>query len=231
MSSMTDWLPKGLEKKYQMMVREVVPYVDKNRVKFAMGADTTVGKWYDDEFTLVAYNPFAEAYASWIDKSRRTPVVIAQMRDAEKVADPYFRELYRTLKANPKVTNADLEAMGLPQRTDPHPKPAPVADTTPEFGIVPLTGHRLQIDYYPQGETHKKGKPAGQHGVEIRWAFSEEPIHNADRLSNSAFDTGSPAILIFTGDDSGRTVYLALRWENTRGEKGPWSDIAIVKVP
>jgi hypothetical protein len=85
-------------------------------------------------------------------------VVIAQMRDAEKVADPYFRELYRTLKANPKVTNAD-------------------------------------------------------------------------RLSNSAFDTGSPAILIFTGDDSGRTVYLALRWENTRGEKGPWSDIAIVTVP
>ncbi|MDR0749421.1 MAG: hypothetical protein LBF62_07605, partial [Tannerellaceae bacterium] len=81
------------------------------------------------------------------------------------------------------------------------------------------------------GSTRKKGKPAGQHGVEIRWAFSEEPIDSTSRLTNSAFDTGSPAILTFESQEHGRTIYLALRWENTRGEKGPWSGIATAIVP
>jgi hypothetical protein len=225
------WLPTSLEKKFQLIVRTTVPYLDTNRVRFGMGADTPTGKWYDDVFTPSGYNPFAEAYAIWSDPAKRTPQAITRMRDAEKAADPLFRELYRILKAMPNVTNDDLTAMGLPVRTDPHPKPAPVADTVPGFDIVPLAGNRLQIDYYPAGATRKKGKPEGQHGVEIRWAFSEEPIHNADRLANSAFDTGSPAILTFSGDDSGRAVYLALRWENTRGEKGPWSGIAVAKVP
>ncbi|MDR1624795.1 MAG: hypothetical protein LBS04_07475 [Tannerellaceae bacterium] len=225
------WLPQSLEKKYQLIIRTTVPYVDSNRVTFGMGADTPLGKWYDDVFTAVGFTLFSNAYAHWSDPTRRTPVAIAQMRSAEKEADPLFRELYRMLKANPKVTNADLTAMGLPERTVPQHKPSPVADTAPQFGIVPLTGHRIQVDYYPEGATHKKGKPGGQHGAEIRWAFSETPVDDANRLANSAFDTASPAILAFEGHERGRTVYLALRWENTRGEKGPWSDIAVTTVP
>ncbi|MDR2362267.1 MAG: hypothetical protein LBD91_06005 [Prevotellaceae bacterium] len=33
------------------------------------------------------------------------------------------------------------------------------------------------------------------------------------------------------GQHCGKTVYFALRWENTRGEKGPWSDIMSATVP
>jgi hypothetical protein len=29
----------------------------------------------------------------------------------------------------------------------------------------------------------------------------------------------------------GKTVYFALRWENTRGEKGPWSEIMSAIIP
>ncbi|MDR0748830.1 MAG: hypothetical protein LBF62_04585 [Tannerellaceae bacterium] len=231
MSAKNDWLPQGLEKKYQLVIKTMSPYVEANRAKFGMGADTPVGKWYDDVFIPAGYLPFTKAYADWSDPARRTPVAVTRMRSAEKAAGPLFRELYRVLKANPGVTNDDLTAMGLPERTDPHRKPAPVADTVPEFGIVPLTGHRIMIDYYPQGTTHKKGKPKGQHGVEIRWALREEPVDDTDLLTNSAFDTASPAVLTFQGHDHGRTLYMALRWENTRGEKGPWSHIASTTVP
>jgi hypothetical protein len=37
--------------------------------------------------------------------------------------------------------------------------------------------------------------------------------------------------LAFEGHDRGKTLYYALRWENTRGEKGPFSPIAAVIVP
>jgi hypothetical protein len=30
--------------------------------------------------------------------------------------------------------------------------------------------------------------------------------------------------------DTGRTAYYALRWVSTRGEKGPWSEVAAATV-
>jgi hypothetical protein len=230
-SKSSDWMPVSLEKKYELIVRAMIPYFNTKRAAFGMGQDTPLGKWYDDEFTPQGYIPFTEAYADWVDLARRTPVAIARIRSVEKTSDPLFRQLYRALRNNPRVTNADLEAMGLPLHLPRHYRPAPVADTVPQFGIVPLTGCRIQINYYPQGTSRKRGKPKGQHGAEIRWAFSEEPVNDAEQLTNSVFSTASPAILAFTGHDSGRVLYVALRWENTRGEKGPWSNIASIFVP
>lgn len=42
----------------------------------------------------------------------------------------------------------------------------------------------------------------------------------------------SPAhTLTFDENQRGKTVYFALRWENTRGEKGPWSQIVSSIIP
>ena len=34
----------------------------------------------------------------------------------------------------------------------------------------------------------------------------------------------------FTSADKGKTAYYALRWVSTRGEKGPWSEVAAATV-
>ena len=34
----------------------------------------------------------------------------------------------------------------------------------------------------------------------------------------------------FTAADAGKTAYYALRWVSTRGEKGPWSEVAAATV-
>jgi hypothetical protein len=39
-------------------------------------------------------------------------------------------------------------------------------------------------------------------------------------MTHSAVNTHSPCTFIFEHDQRGKTVYFALRWENTRGEKG-----------
>jgi hypothetical protein len=31
--------------------------------------------------------------------------------------------------------------------------------------------------------------------------------------------------------DAGKNVYSLLRWQNTKGETGPWSDVITVKLP
>jgi hypothetical protein len=41
----------------------------------------------------------------------------------------------------------------------------------------------------------------------------------------------TPHTLQFTEEDRGKTVYIALRWQNERGNTGPWSDIKSTVIP
>ncbi|MDR1552126.1 MAG: hypothetical protein LBS69_01520, partial [Prevotellaceae bacterium] len=76
-----------------------------------------------------------------------------------------------------------------------------------------------------------KAKPAGQHGAEIRWTISDTPVVDVEELIHSAFDTHTPFTLEFQGHERGRMAYFCLCWENTRGEKGPWSEIVSAIIP
>jgi hypothetical protein len=69
------------------------------------------------------------------------------------------------------------------------------------------------------------------HGAEIGWGVLDEPPVNWSQLVHSSFDTASPFRLSFEGDQRGRRLYFALRWENTRGAKGPWSEIMDAVIP
>jgi hypothetical protein len=109
--------------------------------------------------------------------------------------------------------------------------PAPVALTYPAYEIDRGTLLRLIIHFFDQGKEKTKAKPPGQHGAEIRWMISEVPVVDANELVHSSFDTHTPFTLEFGGHDRGKMVYFALRWENTRGQKGPWSEILSAVIP
>jgi hypothetical protein len=204
--------------------------VDANRVRFDMEETTTIGKWYSGPFTK-AYNRFVTAYAGWEDAGQRTPMIVSEMEGAQKEFVPLFRELYKHLRGNIAVNDNDFVGMGLPKPHAGGGAPAPIMKTPPDVRITTLPGNRVSLEYSDAESPHSRAKPRGQHGVEIRWDFSETPITDTEKLTHSIFDTASPAILNFNSSDRGRAVYLVLRWENTRGEKGPWTDIYAVFVP
>jgi hypothetical protein len=109
--------------------------------------------------------------------------------------------------------------------------PSPIAVSYPGFDIDSSTIRRLLVDFYDQGSKTSKAKPAGQHGAEIRWVISDTPIVDVAGLLYSLFDTHTPFSFGFLGSQRGKTVYFALRWENTCGEKGPWSKIQSAIIP
>jgi hypothetical protein len=231
MATNKDWVPKGHDKLYRMVTQCTVPVIDRNRTRFGMESGTPVGDWYSDDFIVKGYTPYTTAFAKWTDPEKRTPLVVTTLLETEKNFIPYLRELHKLMTGNPLVTDVDLISMEFPRRPDGSRTPSPVATESPEFDLAPLVGHRLQIDYYQRGSQHKKGKPQGQHGVEIKWGFSETPALDVDELAHSIFDTATPVYLDFQGHEGGRMVYVAMRWENTRGEKGPWSPIEGALVP
>jgi hypothetical protein len=177
------------------------------------------------------FNDFAMKLALAEDPATRTSVTVQNKIDARKVLESETRGAVKEfITNNHVVTNGDRDAMGLPipktSRT-----PAEVAKTYPDFDIDTRTIRWLVIHFYDQEKKKSKAKPPGQHGAEIRWAISETPIVNAEDLTHSAFDTRTPFNLEFRGDERGQTVYFCLRWENTRGEKGPWSEIQSAIIP
>jgi hypothetical protein len=50
-------------------------------------------------------------------------------------------------------------------------------------------------------------------------------------LINSAFDTKSPYTFVFEEAQRRKMLYFCLRWENGKGEKGPWSEIYSAVIP
>jgi len=118
--------------------------------------------------------------------------------EARKAYEKALRNLIKSfITYNPLVTNEDRNDMGLPIHSDTR-TPAPVPVTFPEVELDSSVIRRLTIHYHNNGKD-RKGKPYGVHGVEIKWEISEVPIVNVEDLT---------------------------RWENTRGEKGPWTTIA-----
>ncbi|MDR0609502.1 MAG: hypothetical protein LBG58_15030, partial [Planctomycetaceae bacterium] len=63
------------------------------------------------------------------------------------------------------------------------------------------------------------------------WAILDTPPTKISDLTHSSFDTRSPLTLEFDEDQRGKCVYFCLRWENTRGIKGPWSEIISAIIP
>jgi hypothetical protein len=190
------------------------------------------GKWFDTVFSP-SYLAYEKTMVAWRDPARRTEAVLAAMVDAEKKFITIYRELYNAwLKSSPLVTNEDLVTMGLPKRHSGTPMPAPVPTTWPTAVVNMPAQRRIKIDFDDSSGAHKRAKPEGVHGAEIRWAVFKAPQEvTLKELTHSSFDTRTPFILDFEEEERGHAFYFAMRWENTRGEKGPFSPIQEAIIP
>lgn len=173
---------------------------------------------------------FMDKYAVAQAPSTRTKSTVL----AKNMALIALREALRVfikeyLSYNHRVTDVDRDNMGLPvYKTDRTPAPDP--KTYPMFTVDSSMIRMLGIDFRDMG-SENRAKPFGVHGAEIKWGISDTPVIDPDELPHSAFDTRSPFQIEFKGEERGQTVWFCLRWENTRGVKGPWSEIVSAVVP
>jgi hypothetical protein len=133
------------------------------------------------------------------------------------------------LESNPLVTDDDRRSVGIVIR-DTSRTPVKPPKTYPEFIIDTSIIRCLIILFWDLG-SKSKAKPRGVHGAEICWVILDRPPLSVDELVHSNFSTRSPFKLTFDETDRGKTVYFCLRWESTRGEKGPWSEIVMAIIP
>ena len=222
------WMERN-HAKFNDQAKRTLEYLLANRAVLGFAANTPAGEWLD-KVLLPAYIAYNTRYDAWKDPATRTSPDMQMLENAEKDFQVLYRQLHGTLKAATYVDDAALIHMGFPARGTSTGEPSPVATEPPTVNVI-LDRVRTIVIEFGNAATGKKGKPRGQHGPECKYVISDHPITNLDDLIHSTFDTNSPLVLEFREEDRGKTVYFALRWENTRGEKGPFSVIFSAMIP
>ncbi|MDR3194200.1 MAG: hypothetical protein LBT76_02770 [Tannerella sp.] len=184
--------------------------------------------WLNAEFypKKAAWDSAWEAY---LNPQTRTQVITFVKQNARRDFQLKLRQLAQLLIHNPRVSAVELAAMGIALPSHSR-TPAQPADSYPDFTVDSSVIRCLKLYFLAHGRTNR-AKPRHMRGVEVRWAILGAPPASVEDLTHSAFATRTPFALEFDENERGRTVYFCLRWENTRGEKGPWSEIGSAIIP
>jgi hypothetical protein len=136
-----------------------------------------------------------------------------------------IRTIAARINAYAGTTLAQREALGIVSSS--------FATATPDLGAsddTPLAlvdiGNRLKhvltVKNISDGEV-KKAKPAGAIGCEVWRKVGAAPTGPAD-MQLLGVAPKSPYTIEYADEDAGKTAYYALRWINSKGEKGSWSE-------
>jgi hypothetical protein len=229
MAEKHDWIPTNHEDLHGQAEQTVGYLTAPVRNRIGLGAETPIGVWYDTVF-IPKCTSFCTAFDNWLNPSTRTKVTSTVLKTEQEDFVTAYRQLYNGfLRKNALVTDADLVSMGLPPHSSGGGKPSKIATTFPWIKILTHLIRHLIIEF-GASET-SRAKLDGQHGAEVVYIVSDEKPTDISQLIHSVFDTDSPLDLEFTEEERGKTVWFAIRWENTRGQKGPWSEIYSAIIP
>jgi hypothetical protein len=174
-------------------------------------------------------NRWDEAYTLYRPVNTRTPLITFEKNESRKAYEPTLRRLIDILQSSVVVTDDERKAMGI--YIDPsHPSHNPAPADMVAFEVDSSVIRRLIIKYYRAG-SKSRGKSHTDHGAEMRYAILDHPPTSIDELIHSAFSTRSPFVMEFDENQRGKIFYFCLRWENTTGKKGEFSEIGSAYIP
>lgn len=168
------------------------------------------------------------AHADWstvfidsVNSATRTAPIIKQRNAAGNHLKALLRATYRDIPAS-ALNNTDRNTLHLFARSATYQR-AHVPQSAP-LGQVAF-GDRLQhrVAFLDSGNTVHRRRPEGVKGCEI-WLKIGDVAQDEKELRYVGMATRSPHTVHFEGADKGKQAHYWLRWINTRGAHGPWSE-------
>lgn len=140
-------------------------------------------------------------------------------------AEVVVRRLAQKVQGNPAVTDVQRAALGITVRKTTK-TPVGVPTTVPVLSRSDTSTRCILRLFFSDATTpDSKGKPPGVQSCEIREQIGGTAPTDPNAMAFLAIETRSPYRADFEAGDVGKTVYFALRWLNTKGQPGPWSQI------
>jgi hypothetical protein len=178
--------------------------------------------------------------------SDRTPVITAQCKAAFEALVAKMRLLKSHYFLTPPLEEKDYIALELkPKDTTPTPTPPPVSQaeadmTRPgvhllELHLRPVSGsppdpHRSDYGYRIYWGIMPPGGAAVEAATGTKRELLKAPV-SGEELPHSKFTRRKKELFDFPAEDSGKTVYFCVRYENAKGEPGPWGPLFSSIIP
>lgn len=150
--------------------------------------------------------------------------------EARHTLEETVRSVAKLIQANDEIPNAARDAAGLPVHKTTR-TPVAVPHTFPTATIIGSDRLELTVMYSDVATPTRKARPHGVRGCEVYCAVAENPPTNPEDYRLVAFSTRTPELIKFKSDEGGQTANVMLRWVNTKGETGPWSQVASATIP
>jgi hypothetical protein len=164
-------------------------------------------------------------------QSARTPAMNAEMRTARSELEAFMREVKRRYIFSPPLTEAEVISLGLtPRDNTPTAVDPPKARATGQ--IVYRGAGAIEVRIAPEAEISEDKR--GYHGCKIVYdvkPIDAPPPASERELFDSRFTRRKRETFIFQPIDSGKKVYFSMRYENSKGEAGPWCPVFSAVIP
>lgn len=178
--------------------------------------------------------PLWDTYNAALAKARtpdsRSKAATTAKNDAKQALDHTLTVfIAKHIDNNDAITNAIREDLGVGVK-DTIRTPIPRPTAYPEFFVKVKDIRALEVHFKPMGSAGK-GKPYGYNGAVVYYAVLDKPPADPSELIHSTLATRTPYTLTFTEAERGKRVFIALVWQNEKGEKGPFSQIEETFIP
>jgi hypothetical protein len=238
MSKRTDWLPAK---------RELQIAMSENWQTLLVAAKASA--WNIPAAELTALKTLTTAAAAALalsQSSARTIVITAQTKAAFAALAEKMRFFKNRYFVSPPLLDADYISLGLkPRDTRPTPVPPPTAQA--EADITYPAAHTLELRLRPVADTAVDAH-RGNHGFRIHYGILPpggatleaaagprrdllKPPTSGDELPHSRFTRRARERMNFAQEERGKTLYFCVRYENAKGEPGPWGPILSAVIP
>ena len=223
MAHTKDFIP-GPEAEFDGWLANLTAYVD---------AKTTGGAWtHIPAEKVIALKSHNTAWHTAYVKTTgpHTAVDTEAKNDARAAAEGFVRPFVQQyLKFDP-VSNEDRTAMNLHNRDrtySPIGKPATRALIT---GLKALGGFRVEIRFQDEATPDSRARPYGDNGCLLHFTAGPEKVTDYALLKDTQLMTRSPFTLPLGPEAEGQFLSCAPRWQNERGDLGPWGEIVSVAI-
>ncbi|MFT3765276.1 MAG: hypothetical protein QM820_07135 [Minicystis sp.] len=217
-----DFVPQG-DDEFHHLQDQFVGAVSKDPDKYGVTAADATALQDAQAAWQQAYPEHKKAQAEAQTKTQKKDA-------ARKQLEERIRGAARKISGTSSVTNELRVAAGLSPRTAT--RSAKGAPTTRPVGRIDVQPHRTLVIHFADEETPTRAaKPADVHGCEI-WSFiGDAPPADPSQYSFLGLDTRTPYTDVHDAEDAGKTAHYLLRWQNRKGEPGPWGHVISIKIP
>jgi hypothetical protein len=220
MSSSHDFIPRP-DAAFETFFRNVTDYVLDNNARWKHIPQNDIDE-IESQFSI-----WMNAYEKTL--TPHSPQLTAEKNRVRAETEKYLRRFVNRFLRYEPVTDLDRDYMKIPNpdliRT-PHIDVKEVV----EFELRLRNIREVVVNFWVKGETNR-AKPAHYDGAVVIWDILAAPPESIRDLTLHTMASRTPHSLEFDETERGKTVYIALAWQNERGLVGNWSEIQSAVVP